>query len=61
MPITEVRSSGSTIAARNAERGAWSIEESVERRMSRVIVPPNWEGRGKRRRNIADGRCVNTI
>ena len=60
-PITAVRSFGRTTAARNADRGATSIDWVQERRMRNIIAKGREFGIGIRARKIADGRCVNTI
>ena len=61
MPVTVVRSSGSSTAARNAETSAWLMEARVARGIRRVATPARCGVRGTRSRNIADGKCVNNI
>lgn len=61
MPITAVLSAGSTTAARNAERGAESIDCVHDRRIRKVIAPYTEFGIGIKASMTADGKCVNTI
>lgn len=61
MPMVAVLSAGSTTAARNAERGAESIDCVHDRRIKNVMAPYTELGIGIRASMTADGRCVNTI
>lgn len=56
-----VRSLGRTTAARNAERGATSMDWVQERRMTKVMARGREEGMGMSERKMAEGRWVNTI
>jgi len=61
VPITAVRSFGSSIAARNADLGAVSIDWVQDRSIRKNIAGPTVDGTGIRARKIADGRWVKTI
>lgn len=61
MPITAVRSSGSTTADRKALLGAWSMELRLARETRSVMVSHSDVGNGMSERKIALGRWVNTI
>lgn len=61
MPITAVRSSGSTTAARKALLGAWSMAFRLARETRSVIVNQSDAGNGMSERKIALGRWVNTM
>jgi hypothetical protein len=61
VPMTAVRSLGSTIAAKKAERGATSMTCVQARPMRKVRAPGRVEGMGIRERQIAEGRWVKTI
>jgi hypothetical protein len=56
-----VLSAGKRIAARKADRGTMSIDAVHDRKMSSTSDQWTSFGRGRRARQIEDGRCVNTM
>lgn len=56
MPIVAVLSAGSTTAARNAERGAESIDCVHDRKIRNVMAPYTEFGIGIKASMTADGR-----
>lgn len=60
-PMTAVRSLGKMTAARNAERGATSMDWVHARRTRKSIAKWTLSGIGIRASAIADGKWVKTI
>ena len=60
-PITAVRSVGRMTAAKNAERGATSMDWVHDRRMRNIIAKGREFGIPMSARKIAEGRCVKTM
>ena len=61
MPMTAVRSFGSTTAERKALRGAWSMEARLALITKRATVGASDPGSGTSESRIALGRCVKTM
>lgn len=61
VPMMAVLSLGRSTAARNAERGATSMNYVHARRMRNMRENVGVDGTGMRARKMADGRCVKTI
>jgi len=61
IPKTAVRSLGRTIEAKNAERGAVSIDCVQDRRTRNIIASGREFVAGINARKIEDGKCVKTI